>query len=449
MSDVAAKALWVVAAGLVVAVGVVAWDKHGGSRGGGSAASTGSGYAEDGQHAKPLSEYPERAEIQHAEWVDTFFAFPLAPQGDPPEGWTEIEASLSPESCMLCHPVQYADWKESWHADAMSPGTLGQLVDWDGHKDGLVGQCQTCHAPLAEQHPKTPVGGEPDEHGHTKAKYIDNPIYDEELRKKGLVCASCHVRAHQRSGPPSESALPEGTPLPHGGFTAVEAYQDSRFCYNCHDFMPHQKALNGKLLQETYEEWRRTSFAEQGTSCQDCHMPEGRHLWKGVHDPDMVRDAIRFEYSLTDGGAASGQLQAHLKITNIGAGHRLPTYTTPQITLILEQVNAQGQVIEGTREVGAVGRYIKPDLSKEYFDTRLMPGESHGVEYAQTRHPDAVSLAGRVEVWPDEAYRRFYEIKLRKPENHPLGKAQLEAALRHCVERQYTVWEETSQLPDG
>ena len=33
MSDVAAKALWVVAAGLVVAVGVVAWDKHGGSRG--------------------------------------------------------------------------------------------------------------------------------------------------------------------------------------------------------------------------------------------------------------------------------------------------------------------------------------------------------------------------------------------------------------------------------
>ena len=153
MSDVAAKALWVVAAGLVVAVGVVAWDKHGGSRGGGGPASTGSGYAEDGQHAKPLSEYPERAEIQHAEWVDTFFAFPLAPQGDPPEGWTEIEASLSPESCMLCHPVQYADWIVSWLADAMSPGTLGQLVDWDGTNDKKVRQCNRCHAPLSEQYP--------------------------------------------------------------------------------------------------------------------------------------------------------------------------------------------------------------------------------------------------------------------------------------------------------
>jgi uncharacterized protein YbdZ (MbtH family) len=432
-------------------VGVVAWDKHGESGGGRVTASTGTGYAEDGQHAKALSEYAERADVQHAEWVDTFFSFPLAPQGDAPAGWTEVESSLSPESCMLCHPAQYADWKESWHADAMSPGTLGQLIDWDGHKDGLVEQCQTCHAPLAEQHPKAKTKGEAaaDEHGHTATAYVENPIYDPDLRKKGVVCASCHVRAHQRFGPPSESAFPEGTALPHGGFTPVEAYQDSRFCYSCHDFKPNQKALNGKLLQETYEEWRRTSFAEQGTSCQDCHMPEGRHLWKGVHDADMVRAAIRFEYNVIDNGAETGQLRAGLKITNIGAGHRMPTYTTPQITLILEQVNAQGTAIEGTRVLGAVGRYIKPDLSKEYFDTRLMPEESHGVDYAQKRHPDAVSITGRVEVWPDEAYRRFYEIKLRRPENHPLGKEELEEALRLCVERQYTVWEEITRLPEG
>ncbi len=448
MGDVGTKALWVVAAGFVAAFLVVAWDKYGPETKPKSTSYPGSGYSEDGLHAKPLSEYPERAEIQHAEWVDSFFSFPFEPQGDVPEGWNEVEGSLSPDTCMLCHPTQYADWKESWHADAMSPGTLGQLVDWDGHKDGLVGQCQTCHAPLAEQHPKTAsdAPATTDEHGHTKKTYVDNPIYDPELRKKGLICASCHVRAHQRYGPPAESTLPEGTPQPHGGFTGVEAFNDSRFCYSCHDFKPNQKALNGKLLQETYEEWRRTSYAEEGTSCQDCHMPDGRHLWKGIHDKDMVREAIRFDYEVEDLGTETGELRARLAITNIGAGHRLPTYTTPQITLILEQVDVQGERIEGTETLGAVARYITPNLKKEYFDTRLMPGESHGVDYVQARHPDAVALVGRVEVWPDEAYRRFYEIKLRRPENHPLGKAQLEEALRHCKEREFTLWEETTSF---
>src|SRR5947207_1831694 len=83
-------------------------------------------------------------------WLLAHFASPLAPQGAPPSGWSALEASLDPAKCGSCHPQQYADWKESWHANAMGPGVLGQLMDGDGTADATVRQCQACHAPLAE-----------------------------------------------------------------------------------------------------------------------------------------------------------------------------------------------------------------------------------------------------------------------------------------------------------
>ena len=102
-------------------------------------------------------------------------------------------------------------------------------------------------------------------------------------------------------------------------------------------------------------------------------MPQGRHLWKGIHDPDMVRSGLSVEAELTGTTDADGfwawvwntqQLTASLTATNIGAGHRLPTYTTPEIHLIMEQLNADGSPIEGTRQQTTIARRMKPsDLS--------------------------------------------------------------------------------------
>ena len=32
--------------------------------------------------------------------------------------------------------------------------------------------------------------------------------------------------------------------------------------------------------------------AREGRACQACHMPERRHLWRGIHDPEMVKRAL-------------------------------------------------------------------------------------------------------------------------------------------------------------
>ncbi|MBI3628436.1 MAG: cytochrome c554 and C-prime, partial [Candidatus Rokubacteria bacterium] len=85
--------------------------------------------------------------------------------------------------------------------------------------------------------------------------------------------------------------------LPHNGVTRTPAFLRSEFCASCHQFGADGFALNGKLLENTYEEWRASPAARAGRQCQDCHMPDRRHLWRGIHDPDMVKSGV--EISLT------------------------------------------------------------------------------------------------------------------------------------------------------
>lgn len=418
------RMLWGAALGMVAFAGWTAWQRLA------PRAPAPAPALPETAHAAPLSTLPVKAPPVDATWIDAHFRAPVPAQGPAPAGWSAIEVDLRPEACGACHVAQYEDWKASWHALGMGPGVMGQLVDWDGVDDRTVQQCQSCHAPLAEQHPR--LDG------------ADNPLYQPELRDDGLTCAGCHVRGWTRLGPPKPDGTPPIEGAPHGGFVAREEFRDSRFCEPCHDFRPHQKALEGKLLQETWQEWARTDHAARGETCQSCHMPGGRHTWKGIHDPDMVKQAFTAALELDGHG---DRLTGALRVTNTGAAHRLPTYTTPQLTLTVEQVDAAGQPLPGTRAEGAIARHLKPNLTVEYYDTRLLPGETHTVGYDHPRAPAAVAVRARVEVWPDEAYRRFYEIKLKNPDYGPKGRAQIEAALAASVASRFVAWEETRPLP--
>jgi nitrate/TMAO reductase-like tetraheme cytochrome c subunit len=402
-------------------------------------------------HAPALSELPEKAEALDSEWLDNHWKTPIPAQGEKPEGWSDLETDLSPESCGTCHPSQYADWKESWHAKAMGPGVIGQLLDRDEPDDGYAEICQACHAPLTEQHPFVQsITYETKEDGKKK-KIITgevNPDFDESLRARGLTCAGCHVRNWKRHGPPQSGDLEPVTTGPHGGFVPKAEYQDSKFCYRCHDFRPGKRSLNDKLIQETYQEWRRTKYAEQGVHCQDCHMPEGRHLFKGVHDADMVAKAFTADFSLAAPKAETQTLSAKFKLTNTGAGHRFPTYVTPQVNLVVWQVDAQGDAIEGTRKMDAIARKVSSNIRTEYFDTRLMPDESYTFDYQAKRHTQAVALQAAVEVWPDENYTLFYRLRIKNgPEMHPTTLPLLQEALDDSLASRFTAWEQRIDLP--
>jgi hypothetical protein len=179
---------------------------------------------------------------------------PVPPQGRAPAHWSPLERGLDPESCGTCHPAQLADWRTSLHAQSMGPGVSGQLARLLQTDPSAARQCLTCHAPLAEQHPVRSVG----------ETLVTNPDFDGRLHRQGLVCAACHVRGHRRYGPPRRDGTVQdtaGRPAPHAGAVRVAAFRRSEFCSSCHQSAPGDLALNGKPLENTFEEWRASPAA--------------------------------------------------------------------------------------------------------------------------------------------------------------------------------------------
>src|SRR5947199_5400478 len=196
---------------------------------------------------------------------------PLAPQGPPPARFSPLEASLAPEACGACHPAQLADWRTSLHSRSMGPGVAGQLVEMLESDPRSALSCFTCHAPLDEQASHVADG----------ARASANPVSDAALGARGLVCAGCHVRAHQRFGPPRRDGPLTPTaplePLPTHGVTRTPAFLRSEFCQSCHQFTPEGCALHGKLLENTYNAWKASHIARQDGQVQNCHMPNRHH----------------------------------------------------------------------------------------------------------------------------------------------------------------------------
>jgi len=319
-------------------------------------------------------------------------AFLSAHWQDPPaantaaaEGWGPLELSLEPEKCATCHAPQYEAWKESRHAIAVSPGLE---VQSRANPQGFD-SCYTCHAPLREQR-KAP-GGAP-----------QNPEYRPELAEHGVMCASCHVRDGKVYGPPPRDPerSAKGTPgLPHGGFEVSQAYTRSAFCATCHQFSENGFRIEGVLLENTHNEWRESRYAEAGVQCQDCHMPDRKHAFKGIHDPEMTASGL--DVTLT----REGSREVRFAVTNSGVGHRFPTYVTPRVTVVLEG-RSDGEVVKRAEHV--IQRRITLDLQTQEFDTRLAPDETAEVVLSWWFWTSIDEVVGYVYVEPDEFYHRFF-----------------------------------------
>ena len=373
-------------------------------------------------------------------FVKTHWRLPVPPQGTPPPAYSPIEASLHPEDCALCHRQQFNDWKTSLHSRSMGPGIYGQLLNMQANNPATYTICATCHTPLSEQIPHVKEGSE----------YRPNEAFDPELQQAGLICAGCHVRQHQRFGPPRRPELPEPSPefvQPHGGFTATTAFQRSEFCKPCHQFAEGAFALNGKLLENTYAEWQASPYAEEGVQCQGCHMPDRRHLWRGIQDPDMVRQAMTVDVSPLGPSYSPGDtLQATITVTNSGAGHHLPTYVTPKIFVRGDLIDTGGEAIADSFQEAVIGREITLNLSREVYDTRIAPKASLDFGYQMTLPDDAAAFRVRIVVHPDHFYQRFFEAVLRRDQGSP-GRGHLEAALHKSSTSSFTVFERLFALP--
>ncbi len=384
------------------------------------------------------------------DFFKSFWNRPVPLQGAPPVTYSELEASLRPEACGSCHPQQYADWKESLHSQAMGPGPWGQIVDLQRNNPEEALQCLTCHAPLAEQSPGIiayAAGGE--------ARYEKNARFDAELQSRGIVCAACHVRQHRRFGPTRAdkertTLYPPGMPN-HGGAQRTPHFESAEFCRDCHQFNPENSLLvNGKPLQDTYREWKSSVWARRGTTCQNCHMSDRRHHWKGIHDPAWVKSGVRVEVQLRQPTplSRSSSVEVSIVVVNSAVGHRFPTYITPKVFVRAALLDSSEKPLPDTQQEKVIGWDARFESGewKEYFDTRLSPGEKFNALFHWSRTEHARAVRAWVEVHPDHFYHvYFYPRYLESSNLSPMGRQLIEKALRESS-RTFVLYEEKLAL---
>jgi hypothetical protein len=306
-------------------------------------------------------------------------------------------------------------------------------------------QCYTCHAPLSEQ--QELISGV-DRLGF--AGLVENPQFDRALQGEGLTCAGCHVRGHERFGPRRrDGSIPTTIPreqLPHNGATRTPAFQRAEFCKGCHQFGPDGYALNGKFLENTYNEWKAGPYAARGIQCQDCHMPDRRHVWRGIHDPEVVRQGVSIRLTIGKRRYAPGEtLTATLTVTNAGVGHLFPTYVTPKVIVRASIADGSGRTVEGTIQEEAIGREVTLDLSRELYDTRIPPGKTHTFAYRRKVPRAGLRLRASVVVYPDHFYTRFFEATLAGAPG-AAGAPLLREALEKTRRSPFPIFEEERRI---
>ena len=321
-------------------------------------------------------------------------------------------ADIYPESCAVCHKAQYDDWNGALHSKSVGPGLLTQLAP-DKDPDTAL-SCYYCHAPLAAQNEV--IANE----GGSEA----NVSFDEKLKSSGVSCAACHVREGGVFGPRGPKGINGSNKTGHA-LVRSDFFEKSEFCAACHQ-LDEGYELNGKLIVNTFREWKESEYGKNNITCQSCHMPGRRHLFRGIHDPDMVKSGLIFDI---ESNARTDSVSARLRITNTGVGHYFPTYVTPLVIVKGFLTDSKGKALNGTVKEAAIGRKVSLDLSKELFDTRIPPLGNFDFAYEMNRPMKAERLVFEVRVFPDEFYNRFFENALKR-RDPSMKMRELKEALR-------------------
>ena len=321
------------------------------------------------------------------------------------------------DRCMGCHNQLTApdgrdvsfgfDWRPSMMANAArdpywQAGVRREVLDHPEASAAIQHECSACHMPMTRFLAETaghrgevfahlPIAG-PGEPGRTGADL---------LAADGVSCALCHRIEGENLGEQESFtagfsvavSIPPGERPVYGPYevdagrkrvmrsavlfepTKTQHLGGSELCATCHTLYTHALGPGGEVIGELpeqvpYLEWRHSSHAERGETCQSCHMPrvEGdtaitgvlgrprpevnRHVFRGgnflmpkildAHRSELGVQALAGELDavalrtrehlatsaatvgLENVSLSGGRLRADVVVTNL-AGHKLPS----------------------------------------------------------------------------------------------------------------------------
>ena len=297
-----------------------------------------------------------------------------------------------PSVCRGCHSDIYDQWDGSLHSASYTDPLYLKLEEIASEEtDGLTDDyCTKCHTPIGVLSGEVPPIG------------LDNPNLGE-ISKKGISCDFCHsVNGSTGIGNGAFTVSPDGTKRgPHDDSKSPyhktefsDLHTKSEFCGMCHDV---SHPVNGHPIETTYTEWKEgpynTGDPKTATYCQDCHMtpgitqfeanpgkstsmgPEREHIYthyfvggnvavpvlleSEVHRKmaeDRLKSAAKLELEVSDAKAGE-EAEIKVKVTNIGAGHKLPTGLTEAREIWIEVIatDSEGKKIFHSGELDENG----------------------------------------------------------------------------------------------
>lgn len=338
-----------------------------------------------------------------------------------PEGLNSLSAS----ECGECHREIYKEWSESMHSKAWTD----PYFQVDYRFDGSQQVCLNCHIPLENQQENLVLGFE--DRAKLNPILQKNPNYDVELQQEGVTCVVCHVKEGKIVGPfETEDA-------PHPVMVDKEMTRGYKVCQKCH-------VVSGKRWDNFF------GFAPCGTvaeirkggkeiDCIFCHMPPivrpvvdwlgerkgGQHLFKGGHDPEMVKSALSVSYNKE---VKNGKTKFIFRLTNTGADHTFPTGTPDRfLTLEFKLFNARGEQVG--EEIYTMKRYImwRPFII-EFADTRLVPDEAREFTFKIPNFSENPAILLRVVVkyhLLNESRRKRIAYQNKDPINYPIYQREI------------------------
>jgi len=344
-------------------------------------------------------------------------SIPVEPAGVDP-------IAFEPASACGCHGTLVEDWSVSMHAKALSdPIYRAKLDEAEKATDGKIGPfCLKCHGPGATMTGEFAAGAE--------LSLGTN---------EGVNCSFCHQVTDLKAGVignTSHLVEPSGVrraqikdpKAPHPADYS-ELHTKAEFCGGCHNVL---HPVNGMHLEATYKEWSESSYAKDGIVCQDCHMstepgvigpttgtaapgaPERDNIYQmtfvGANVAQgppaataLLKSAAEVKLDIPEIVAPGQTASATVTITNVGAGHKLPTGLTEvrQMWLEVTAATASGETTTfGTHVFGTILQDDKGNAPVELWeatkiksDDRIAPRESVTYSYAFTMPEGATATS--------------------------------------------------------
>lgn len=254
----------------------------------------------------------------------------------------------SNSQCTGCHQQEFQDWSKSRHSQAFSNQNFQE-----GYFREPQERCLNCHTPLQEQ--------------VTEIK--TSPKLG--LAHEGVNCVACHVRDGQ-----VQSSKSSGDS--YHGYVENNFLKSPQFCASCHEFNVNgstngQVHLTNTNAQSTYREWQNYQAAGGTRTCQNCHMPDGRHVFQGAHG----RQTTPLKVVAKPRGSSTV-----LELSTQEIGHNFPSGDVfRRVTLEVRASAAQSFTTVETfgRRYGDVGGF------RLLSNTSLRPFEKREVEVSTPR----------------------------------------------------------------